>query len=400
MPATTRRETPRTSKPPSATKQKTTPHPDQQHDEKTEIESHPKVGEKREADNDEGGAEEPPSKKAKSHEDDAIDYSFQEGVIERGHIYFFYRPKVQHEEAHSLDHVKNMHILLVPRPPVFSAYDPQVDKVNDKVVIEQEGNQEMNLILEGADALPAPESRGVSKKTFRLITIGKKKLPNPEGSGRKDTFWAVVTTVGDDLHSLESGLGEKTYETKTRGTRHEEPVRLAGRGAYAIANQSSTTPSSRETHLGYHLSHPNELGDVQNALGIHLASSFVLQVKNPLAPATGPQRIGLPKGRRAEYSSSIMDQVFGKGTRGRQSYGLRFSACNHIDLLNHKGAELLLIAARTGASGNDQSLGEGRGEALQEAEENEGKEPVEDVFKELAMDKDVFPAEPLQGEWI
>ena len=28
------------------------------------------------------------------------------------------------------------------------------------------------------------------------------------GSGRKEIFWATVTAVGDDLSSLEKGLGD------------------------------------------------------------------------------------------------------------------------------------------------------------------------------------------------
>ena len=62
---------------------------------------------------------------------------------------------------------------------------------------------------------------GATKKYYRLISIGKKSLPNPEhgggGHGRRDAFWATVLAVGDDMEALNKGLGEKTYETKTRG---------------------------------------------------------------------------------------------------------------------------------------------------------------------------------------
>lgn len=82
-------------------------------------------------------------------------------------------------------------------------------------------------------------------------------------------------------------------------------------------------PSKRETHLGYHLSHPppSELGEVQESLGIHSASSFILQVKNPLAPATGPLQA---HSKAAEYPQWIMHDVFGSALRkGNQSRGLR-----------------------------------------------------------------------------
>lgn len=135
------------------------------------------------------------------------------GTIERGYIYFFYRPKVELEDVHSIDEVQRFHMLLVPRPPEFSVHTSG----------RKDGDtDEMQLISEGADAVPAPQTVNESKK-FRLIPIGKKSLQDPEaggsgkGGGRKQVFWATVATIGDDLKKLQDGLGEKTYETKTRG---------------------------------------------------------------------------------------------------------------------------------------------------------------------------------------
>jgi len=75
-------------------------------------------------------------------------------------------------------------------------------------------DEEMKLLSPGSDAIPQRESQNRAKKRFRLITIGKKQLPRPKA---KSVFWASVVTVGEDLHALEQGLGEKSYETKTRG---------------------------------------------------------------------------------------------------------------------------------------------------------------------------------------
>lgn len=346
----------------------------------------------------ETGAGDDQAKKARTDEDEAKRYSFQEGTIERGHIYFFYRPKVQREEVKDIDDVKNFHMLLIPLPPEFSVHtegqQPSEVKTDD-----QDGN-EMAVMAEGADVIPAPSPKDQPRTHFRLITIGKKRLPDPDAPSGKGVFWASVTAVGDDLHSLERGLGERSYETKTRGERHEGPARLAGRGVYAIVNTRGKTPSKNATHLGYHLSHPSEAGEVQLELGIHTASSFVLQVKNPEAePTSFGQRVGLSAGRRANYPEGISKYVFEKGTRGR-SYGLRFVPCKCIDLLDYEGAELLLIAARSGTEGTDQSLGESRGEALKTVGERESQEPPEDIFRELAIEKDRIPAEPIEGKWI
>ncbi|KAF9465357.1 hypothetical protein BDZ94DRAFT_1320413 [Collybia nuda] len=367
------------------------------------------IGEKRDVEQTsvKDSEDEPPSKKTKPNESSGKDnekkgetmsVNPQTETIERGHIYFFYRPRVQLPEAHSLDDVKNFHMLLVPRPPDFSVHDGgAVNKSGDN----NDEDTDMTVLTSGADAVPAPEALDESKKHYRLITVGKKHLPDPEqggkGKGRKETFWATVTAVGDDLNSLEKGLGEKTYETKTRGTRHEEPARLAARGAYAIVNNEPRVPSERTTHLGYHLSHPAELSEVQTALGISTASSLVVQVKNPLAPAMNPQQ---SHAKGADYPNHIMSEVFGKGSKGRESYGLRFVSCERPELLDYMGAQLLLIASKGGDEGLEESLGEGRGAALHELEEQEGDEAIQTILRELDMDSKVFPAAPLEGNWI
>ncbi|KAH9950999.1 hypothetical protein B0H21DRAFT_413389 [Amylocystis lapponica] len=382
------------------------------------------VGQKRKADENEGAEEEkqvnteqPPQKKSKTEdnskeeenhdgvvEEPATGSSYQTGTIERGHIYFFYRPRVELEEAHALDDVQRFYMLLVPRPPSFSTTSEQSGEDGTK----QEENSDMKVLSPGADAVPAPETTDEQKKHFRLLVVGKKSLPDPEaggsgkGSGRNQVFWATITTIGEDLIKLQEGLGEKEDETKTRGTRHQGPARLAARGAYAIVNTEAATPSKRETHLGYHLSHPppDEFGDVQAALGIHIASSFVLQVKNPLAPPTGAGRVGLPSGRTADYPEELLHGVFGKGgERGRESFGLRFASVERRELLDYEGVELLFIAARSGDEGLETSLGEGRGTALTETEEKEGRETIEQVLKELAIDSEKIPADPLEGQW-
>ncbi|THH19029.1 hypothetical protein EW146_g2062 [Bondarzewia mesenterica] len=309
----------------------------------------------------------------------------QTGVIERGHIYFFYRPKVEHDEVHSIDDVSRFTILLIPKPPEFSTYNEEVDTCEKG---EDKEDFEMALLAKGADAVPAKETRDTIKKYYRVITVGKKQLPDPkEGGG---------TAKAGKRRS-----GRRTYETKTKGTRHEASSRLAGRGAYALVNNDSRVPSGRATHLGYHLSHPSDMGEVQSALGIHTASSFVIQVKNPLAPPTGGRRVGLPESRRTHYPEWVMSDIFGKGEgRRRESFGLRFASVERVELLDYEGAELLLIASRTGEEGLENSLGEGRGQALHELEEKESKDTVDEVMRELAVDKDKFPAEPLEGQWF
>lgn len=133
-------------------------------------------------------------------------------------------------------------------------------------------------------------------------------------------------------------------------------------------------PSERTTHLGYHLSHPSasQLGEVQKALGIQLAAAFIIQVKNPLAPTTSNQFVSRKPEKCAKYPEEIMREVFGMGgSKGREDYGLRFSSVETAGLLDYEGAELLLIASKAGEAGTAEKLGEGRGEGMICAQQND-----------------------------
>ena len=104
-------------------------------------------------------------------------------------------------------------MLLVPSTPEFSIHGVSEAQNKDVSGADMDG---MNLVVQGADAAPAPGSTNKHKKHFRFMIIGKKRLPDPE-DGKHAPFWATVLTVGENLHNLEEGLREKTYETKTRG---------------------------------------------------------------------------------------------------------------------------------------------------------------------------------------
>jgi hypothetical protein len=120
-----------------------------------------------------------------------------------------------------------------------------------------------------------------------------------------------------------------------------------------------------------------------------------------------------------------MRDIFEEGKRGRDWYGLRFAPCGTPELLDYKGAELLLIAAREGEEGLEKSLGEGRGRgkghdlnfaivisvnaflslgfllALSEVSEKEAHASIQQVFDELGLEPDEFPTEPLaEGSWV
>ena len=147
-------------------------------------------------------------------------------VLERGHIFFFYRPKVMLQSASNLDEVQRMYLLLKPTKGV---------------------------------------STGEGKP--RLLIVAKKHLPSAEGHGRKETLWAFVrkvrvqaackraawlprpdracvawwvTQVAADEKDVIKELEAEDYHTQTRGERHVEPARLYVAG---LRSSQSRPPS-------------------------------------------------------------------------------------------------------------------------------------------------------------
>ncbi|KAF8634675.1 hypothetical protein AX15_000776 [Amanita polypyramis BW_CC] len=104
------------------------------------------------------------------------------GTIERGYVYFFYRHKVQIEEVGSLEDIRNLNMLLIPRHPEWIApVEAPAREAQEQVVGKQEQTeQEMKVLPPGADVVPEHEPFDTTKKHYRMITIGRKHLPTEE----------------------------------------------------------------------------------------------------------------------------------------------------------------------------------------------------------------------------
>jgi len=143
-----------------------------------------------------------------------------------------------------------------------------------------------------------------------------------------------------------------------------------------------------------------ELGPVQKELGlVDRTESYIIQIKNPLAPASGPMQV---RGKQVQYPARLMRDVFGcserlltdreeidaskdddqvkdesenkkeetqkkkrgprtgGNTKGRESYGLRFTSCETPELLDYVGAQLILIVSKVGMEGLAADIGEDR----------------------------------------
>jgi hypothetical protein len=176
-------------------------------------------------------------------------------LLERGDIYFLYRPKVGTEWVQGFKDVERFYILLKPWRPV----------------------------------------------RYRLIVIGRKRLPDPQ---EHNWFWGFVWRLFKDRVALNQALGAQDYETKTRGYRHLEPVRPAAEGIYAIAAHAG------HTHLAYALELPEREGPAERELNIEREASYVIAVRNP--ETSRPPNTGLDPDRDAKFPQKLQDKFRGR----------------------------------------------------------------------------------------
>jgi len=173
-------------------------------------------------------------------------------LLERGDLFFFYRPDVGEESPASLLDVRRFHVVMRPE----------------------------------------------DSEVLRLLTIGRKTLPG-EADGDRN-HWGFVERVFRDPDELREWLGGGTYETETRGERHLPAARPAGEGVYGLARRG------RSSAMAYVLELPEEPGEVQRAFHIEKQGQFVLSVKNP--EAARPPGIGLDEEQKAEFPDELRER--------------------------------------------------------------------------------------------
>jgi hypothetical protein len=238
-------------------------------------------------------------------------------ALERGDIFFFYRPRVGTDEVDDLRDVQRFFLIVKP-----------------------DGGTH-----------------------FRRIVVGPKRLPDPDAHERG---WAFVVEVADSPDAMRDDLERKSYETGTRGIRVQPEARAAGEGRYAIALHEG------HTHLSYVLAYPRDPGPAQRTFNIQRQGTYVVVVRNPDAPA--PPGAGLDERRRAAYPPELRELF---GTR-------RFIPVKTPELLDHEGAELVLIGAGDDLDGE-----------LDPVRDLERFDPQE-LYRELRLSPEELASEPLE----
>ncbi|KAJ5161103.1 hypothetical protein N7492_006495 [Penicillium capsulatum] len=244
-------------------------------------------------------------------------------ILEKGIVYFFFRPRVNVEEPQSIEDVARSFIVLRPAP------------------LGTELDQGQGPIDKDARC--------------RLLMLPKKKFP----TSPKERDMAFVEKAGQTMQELQDKfISSSTYQTATRGERTIEEARPYAEGVYAI------TSTYRSSHLAYVLTIPAELGEIQANFGLYHRGSWIVQSKNPQFP--GPAIGRLPKD--PEYPESVLGK-FG---------GLRWVPLKP-EFIEYPNAQILMIGeaqdqlgkAAT-AEGNKQAHEEEPGQELEKLEqENE-----------------------------
>lgn len=165
--------------------------------------------------------------------------------LERGDIYFFYRPKV-HQTAEA----------------------EHVNKFTDI--------QRLYIVL-----------HPYRQTLYRLLIIGRKRLPN---IAKHEKYWVTVDLVTQDIKVLQNSLKGDTYSTKTRGERVLPEARACGEGVYSIID------SDNNTYFTYHLCAPAKPKEVQLTFNIRPEASYIISIKNQaIAGVTASKKAELPK---------------------------------------------------------------------------------------------------------
>ncbi|KAE8548682.1 hypothetical protein EYB25_009063 [Talaromyces marneffei] len=273
-------------------------------------------------------------------------------ILEKGIVYFFFRPRVNVEDPHSISDVARSFFVLQPTP--------KGAKIEDGPIRDDTAN-------------------------CRLLILPKKRYP---ASGRECDMGFVEKAKVTLKTIRESLMTPTTYETKTYGERTRPEARPYAEGVYALIKEG------RNSHLAYILTIPRQLGDVQSDFGIHGRGSFIIQSKNPEYP--GPPIAQLPKG--PEYPEQVQEKF--KGYRWIPT---------EPEFLDYPNAQFLMIGEAHGHLGkageahiDDQGTKEDPAQELDQLEE-ENEERVDSLSGDHSIFEDLGAEakkhESVTSEW-
>ncbi|TVY52902.1 hypothetical protein LSUE1_G009699, partial [Lachnellula suecica] len=225
-------------------------------------------------------------------EDEKREAAIPSSILEKGIIYFFFRPRVNITEPQGIEDVARSYIVLRPLPLGAKLGDGP---------LEDTGNA-------------------------RLLALPKKMLPK----SKTDRFLVFVDKANAHIKDLREQFSGNEYATQTSGTSNTQPAAPFAEGIYAI------TSTGRESHLAYQLTVPTTIGEIQKELGLHERGSFVVSAKNPETPSPGNAGLDNP----AKYPTALQQKF----------RNLRWMPLEP-ELLNYDNTQVLLIGEGLGDFG-------------------------------------------------
>ncbi|KAF9539623.1 hypothetical protein EC957_005178 [Mortierella hygrophila] len=334
----------------------------------------------------------------------------QQMVVEKGHVYFFYRPKINVKQPPSgVDDVQKLYMLLSPDDAV-GRVSTSADSKHDEPSSIEKSKDDVDGGDGGKKVKKEDENEGA---LHRLLIIPRKALPvyDPNTSGGNwkgnnkpgSRNWAFVDTASSNLATVESRLQEYTYATKTRGNRTQAAARFIAQARYEfiLDHVNPEHPQRQTSHFVYELEVPTTPGAVQKAFKIENEGQFLVQVKNPRiqTPATerGAVRYATLKGKAPQLPKHLQEKF--KGVRKDE---VRYAPIDSSEFLDVVHVELVFLAAKRGAREEFEELLKELEEEVEEDTagwsesegegEGDGEGGVEHVYKELELDEKTIPA--------
>jgi hypothetical protein len=275
-------------------------------------------------------------------------------VLEKGDIFFFYRPKAKVVNDGSGGDVKSIEDIRRFYMVTASTITAAADNTRSKYQ-EQFDNTNRTISKEEGES-----------SRYRLFVIGKKSLPEirTTEARRSERYWAKVGGIFENPQEL-------TNELLADEFRKGDAARPVGEGKYAIVKHQD------HAELAYILEMPEEPGEAQRELGIEKEASYIISVINPKVPVPA----GYPSSEEPpNYPESILKE-FGQNENF-------VSLARDLRFINFQNAQMILVGAREGKDVIQKEFG------IDIKEEKETMHSA-DVFSKLKIEKDRVPIKPL-----
>jgi hypothetical protein len=268
-------------------------------------------------------------------------------VMEKGDIFFFYRPKTKildgSGDVKSIEDIRRFFMVTATTAANNeNEQHQQFDGTNRKIPRVEESPR------------------------YRLFVIGKKSLPEIRATEarRSERYWAKVGGVFENPQELTSELLSDEF-------RKGDAARPVGEGKYAIVKHQD------HAELAYVLEMPEEPGEAQRELGIEKEASYIVSIINPKIPAPA----GYPSSEEPpNYPEPILKE-FGENENF-------ISLAIDLRFINFQNAQMLLVGAREGRDVIQKEFG------IDIEEEKETLYSA-DIFSKLKIEKDKVPTKPL-----